>query len=440
MSVGVSILNHKGFSLIEACLALIVIGLVALPVIHNYNVDQEKKKIGKTDQRNIEISYALGQFYNEFDRYPCPADLTLGPNDPSYGLEVCPGAPGSIPASQPATGKCTSGICRSYADGSTTETILYGGVPFRNLKLPVDVTLDSWSRKISYVVTERIANTNVVNANPPPSANGRAISYKKHEIVAGVEQTETSEYESQIFLISHGEDGTGGYTADGKLSSSPVIDLSTGEMVSPCNSQTSQAGLDTENCDNDGMFWKTEYGAKARGARHYDDIVLSIQLPPTYIWNPTEVDPQNAYASFNIGIGTTEVGVTLDDNGDVVREAPSPAYPLGKPVLYDTDGDNVTDITLDVVGTIRADEAKSDQLCSKDGSTCFNPADIGGSTLGIDCSSGSSATNANGAMVGIAGGSATCSTVLGPVASGGCAGGERITGFINGVAQCATVP
>ena len=62
-----------------------------------------------------DVSGAIASFNGTNKRLPCPADPTLPPTDPNFGLEVCP--PGSV-----TVGSCTggtTGVAVRDADGFT---------------------------------------------------------------------------------------------------------------------------------------------------------------------------------------------------------------------------------------------------------------------------------------------------------------------------------
>jgi prepilin-type N-terminal cleavage/methylation domain-containing protein len=77
----------RGFTLLELSIVLIITGILTIPLIRLYTdyLQQEKIDLTKSNLDHISRIVALSSPL----RYPCPADRSLIPSDPNYGLDVC---------------------------------------------------------------------------------------------------------------------------------------------------------------------------------------------------------------------------------------------------------------------------------------------------------------------------------------------------------------
>ena len=383
-------MNNKGFSLIELALAMIVIGVLATPFLQEYNL-YSKRRISDQTQVSMGVAgivpQAMADFVNANDRYPCPADLSLAEDDPNHGQENCP------PAGAPAPGTCTAGggICRTTgrdADGiGGPDPVLIGGVPYATLNIPASASLDGWKRKITYVVSERMADGSVA-----PFDNTQGVIDIREQDGDDLSPTLVPGFGSQTYLlVSHGENGVGAFTTSGKL-------------VAPCPANGAN-GRDWENCDNDSRFETPGMSNAAvpqglrslrEGPGYNDDEILYSVFGLKGLWsysaNPDNIHNEN----------TGYVGINQPDPTE----------------------------QLDVIGNIKAETVHAQSYCD-DAGNCFQPGIIGGA--GVTCGSE--------AMTGLANSNSICDLHLPANAiSGSCPSGEYAIGIIGGVIQCAPPP
>lgn len=212
--------NHEkqgGFSLIETCFGLLVIGFLLVAGIYLYQLHSTYKRIQVTEHNTKIVQTALQDFIHKNGRLPCPASNTAPLDSPEFGMEV-------------------ADICTGDHDGVTrdsTSRVMIGAVPVRSLNISDTMIVDGWRQRFIYAVTEDFAldgadmggtegkiSVTDVNGNSLSSAAGKAI----------------------FALLSPGQDQRGAYDMDGNL-------------MKPCEAETTGG----ENCNGDAKFVDSVY-------------------------------------------------------------------------------------------------------------------------------------------------------------------------------------
>ena len=327
-----SIKTHlrSGFSLIELAIVITLIGLVSAPLLHRYQVYQSQEKIDNTTISMGAVNNALGEFFIEYGRYPCPSDRAIPFGAPNHGEERCAQATGL------GANSCTTntGLCNVSAAGGAAVHI--GGIPYVTLNIPYSESIDGYRNNLTYVVSAEFDN--VARARAPNRLG--AITVDRVDVPpSGVESTTT---ETGVFYLlrSAGINGNGSFGVNGGAPKA-------------CGN-----GLDRENCDLDPIFLDRDM---SEGTQDYDDRIMAVNWAPASIW--AYADTPGAIYNTNtgaVGIGTTTPGV----NGTTVDP----------------------NIRLDVDGDVRAREFRSTQYCDSTGADCFETRTIAGS--GIQCPNG----------------------------------------------------
>lgn len=376
-----AIRKEQGFTLVDVAIALMVIGLLVAPLAHTYNL--HKKEIGR---ENTLLSIndtrgAIDQFYFNNDRYPCPADPTLNTTNANYGLEDCTGTNPNITVAPVGAGN-----------------VFIGAVPFQTLNLNTEQTLDAWSNKVNYAVTQAMTV-------PQPWAPGTAglITIQKLNTLVANNQCNVPPVPATVTnvhfaLYSAGSSRNGAFNAEGQQA-----------VACPAAGST----LDEENCNNDAVFTHPEcIAGEVAGANFYDDLFLmdndTITNTPTKMWD-TGTDPED------VGFGTgSYLGLNNPD-------------PQGE---------------LDVIGNIRAEsdptdptklgQAQASDYCDPTGTDCFQATLITGNDPSMQC-------NNNNGMYGIGSSAAKCSDMLPSMTAQGCPSGQYISEITaGGTIVCAT--
>lgn len=324
--------KESGFSLIEVSIALVIIGLIMVPMFMQYRIDIASEQQIKTTNRMANIQAAVNQsLFAGAGAYPCPASLIIGEGDPDHGV------PFTNCADFNAIRLCTApewddddGICKTSA--TQTDAVLIGAVPFNTLSLSPKDTLDTWGNKILYAVTYEQTNPATFNSN-----TGRIVTwaYADHDNNTAtdpvMQNISSATNPIDFILLSHGEGGAGAYSSNGQL-------------ISSC--PTLATAAESMNCDMDNTFLLEDNGLTNRigsrslgtNTRYYDDLTRTQDNPIQEVWFPHPLNTDHVMTL------STRVGVGVD----------TPQY------------------TLDVGGEIQANGAlKSDRLCTADYTNCF---------------------------------------------------------------------
>lgn len=329
-------MTQKGFSLIEVSIALIIIGLLAAPFISEYEVWVYRQNKENTEGALKNVATALADYVALNDRLPCPARLDLAYGAEDHGKEAAiVGTTGCNAGDLPAVNTCEDGICRTNTDTTGGENVVIGAVPYATLGLKYDEGLDNWKRKLTYVVTEDLANGSL--ADYDPALGGIILQSQQGVGVAGLNNNQP------YLLISHGATGAGAYSVSGVL-------------ADVCPDPLPVAIMELENCDNDGTFVVALKGDGQRndnfGPAFNDDLIRFEPLSSGSEW----LLKANAVDMENKGLG--KVGIK-------------------KP-------DPTTGAPLQVGGEIRVTgQINADRWCHPQGYPCFFARIIGGS--GEDC-------------------------------------------------------
>lgn len=231
------VVHHKmsGFSLIEAVLSIMIMGIMFAAILAFLKPLQQNEPLYATKERFARIEYALETYIQANGELPCPASLTSDPQSLAYGVATdCTVAP--------AAGVFTANDGRVTPE--QTENIRIGAIPFRSLNLSAQYGVDGWGNRFIYAVTERLTQDDLFDNNHGgikinDSASGNMLSTEGTALYA---------------VISTGNDGKGAYNAQGGLKGGGC----------------SGSGIDLENCDMDATFVTTE---RSSGTVYYDDLI-----------------------------------------------------------------------------------------------------------------------------------------------------------------------
>lgn len=435
-----SLSNARGFSLIELSIALLVLGLIAVPLMQMYKVYRYQKALDDTWANNTIVQTALGDFYMKNGYYPRPSNRRWAQSNVNYGR--------SYTGALPAAGSCIAGngLCVGLGSAFQADTVtaianpdvLIGGVPFADLAIPPENALDGWGRKLVYVVTENQTipgsfnrNTGTINMNTFNVAHYKAGTVASPGSYVPADSADPAIPPSiprlytnfHILILSLGEDGAGAYNQNGNL-------------YAAC----AGGRADSENCDNDGTFFnpihadlgndQTAGAGKRNGAYHYDDLMVEISDVPTGIWSYSRNNPNDVVTFKRVAIGSADQGIELNDDGTPVSGSSS----FDDSIVLDVGG---YDPVLKPSGGIMATTiAGASQICDVKGENCFLPEALGGDDTSNHISCGDKDANGNALpMTGVALGSGLCDLEL-PATPITCPVGQQGYGFSGGTLQC----
>lgn len=330
--------NESGFTLIDISIALIILSIIAVPFIWQYNLDQ-KKRITKYGDRKIgAVSKSIQGYISANGRYPFPADPTLTVADAGHGREI---AVGAIPGDGLCTGVGGTGVCAAIGENTVAGTgtvgrVITGSVPYVALGISPEDAVDYWGSTFTYAVSFDVANATIINNG----ATGRPYTYEDLGAITIIKDAPSPPVNNiQAVLIAHGVNRHGSYI------------LATGDEWA-CEA----AKLDTENCDRDAAFLQSGLFGNAGNANDYDDDVR---------------------VNFSLSEGVSWSRLGMSSNIRLMAQDRPERVGLGT---------QDPDERLHVIGNVAVDKSQSMQMCDEDGNDCF-PADVIGGG-GIDCPSG----------------------------------------------------
>jgi len=240
-------MRPQGFTLVEMSVVLVIAGLVLAAVMTAGTAQIAQTRIITTKSKEEAVRTALITFIARNNRLPCPAVPTLEPDDDGYG--VAADSPG-----------CTN--VPSYGAGAD---IVYTGVlPWSSLGLSSESASDGYYNRFTYMVSGTATETNsitvsglagniTIHTDTPALPGSPAAGNQSNECANGLTVNPCA---AAAAIISHGANGNGAYTTEGKR-----IDLPGGNAES-------------ENTDGDTALVIKDFVTDSN--EPYDDIVLAM--------------------------------------------------------------------------------------------------------------------------------------------------------------------
>jgi len=237
--------KNKGFTLIEMTVVLVIASIIiALGLSLAKPFFAEKQKQRTVDAVKT-IEQAMADYFAKYGNYPCPAPLTTQRNDAADGRATdCNVA--AIPA----------GVYE--VDGRNAMPVRIGTIPYRDLEIPVDATIDAQLNRLTYAVS--VPSVIAYDDSSDPAMNTGAIDIVDGSGNSLLDIPGTAHF----FYFSHGRDGKGAFTEAGV----------------PYGTACGAAGssIDSENCDfadpatADATFAALRIEQLGTGATYYDDV------------------------------------------------------------------------------------------------------------------------------------------------------------------------
>lgn len=336
--------SKSGFTLIEFMFVLLLSGVVVGATLSLFDQFREQKRIEENIDAVARLNGAIQSYFIKFGHYPCPAALTEIPGDVNFG------------SATDCYDSSATGVVRStrFMDTDfdsvpdTNVAIRWGSVPFRTLTINQPPTgrivrfsesdsYDPYNRRYSYIVTEKQATLDY--------QEGGGALYVEDEHGRYITDNE------DFILVSHGPDGIGAYTPGG------IVER-------PCGSEP---GKDEENCNGDYKFIQAPIYL-SEGTSHFDDSLTFMTWFPYYLWQQSDVDPQDIHNknTGNVGIGTKSPQAKLH-----IEDGNFSAF------FWPDWGDPTTK-----VGSVGAEN-----LCDPTKTSCFSPG-LFGTGSKAECGSG----------------------------------------------------
>ena len=206
--------TKSAFSIIELSVVLAIVAIIISGAVTVSTSALKNAKIKVTKERMVVIQKALETFVHTYKRLPCPANLALTSADPNHGNSICTSTSG------------TSIGSKSSADVSAS-TMRYGAVPVRSLGLNIELMVDGFGNKFSYIIpadnsTKSVSNTTLANS-PNTGFEGSYFGdvTADNTNIPNVRETLSANSPGTIMngkvayvLISHGPNGLGAVNAN----------------------------------------------------------------------------------------------------------------------------------------------------------------------------------------------------------------------------------
>ncbi len=287
--------NQSGFTLVEASIALAIVGVMAAAIISLYHQHRVQKDWDTTEE-NVEIVLnEVGNFRSVFGRYPCPASRTAVPGDLNYGLEDC---------TVGVAGACAGGIC-TYDSAIPGETVTLGTLPFKTLNLQESEAQDGYLGRLTYAVT------NSLTSNTTFDITGGGIGIVGKDNLSIITPSDRGHFA----VISHGPNRFGGYTKAG-IESIPCANGSLTEQEN-CDGDATFLSGDTENTHDDRISFFSSTQATEwqiteadRTAIHLKSFTNSVAIGANVT---NDLDGEDQLTLRNMG-GDPESGTVQSDN------------------------------------------------------------------------------------------------------------------------------
>ncbi len=245
--------------MIETAIVVLIGGLLLASTSTLLLTYVKKVQLSTTEKRLGAIDEALQIFLNFNGRYPCPAIINAAVDSPDFGVEKF------------AASSCDT---TPQIPGRDGRPVRVGGVPVRTLNLPDEFGMDAWGGRLTYAVTENLAEDGTYNRTEGAISVVDSTDPADPAVDSVVQPPGSAHY----VIVSHGANNSGATSAEGG-----------GAM--PCTT----GNLEEENCDGDDTFRTTLLLGTAQNAMLYDDLVSVRAM--TAFGNQV---PEGAVMAFNL--------------------------------------------------------------------------------------------------------------------------------------------
>ena len=201
--------RHRGFSLVELSVVIVIIGMILGMVVSSFSAFVKNSAQAATREKQVAIKDTLISYLRANGRLPCP---DIGPRM-STGISTT-SKPDGIENRTGDTATVTDTVTNCT---STVATIAVGVVPYATLGLPRETVVDAWGNYFTYVVSNNQTPVPValLLSNPPrdwvKSATFRTGNLGDIEVLDDF----SSSLNAVALLISHGPNGAGAWTTKG---------------------------------------------------------------------------------------------------------------------------------------------------------------------------------------------------------------------------------
>jgi prepilin-type N-terminal cleavage/methylation domain-containing protein len=295
-------LKHKGFTLVEMAVVLVIISLILGTVLGLGNAQIQASKINSTKQKQLAIKLALISFISRNNRLPCPAVATIAKGATGYGVEAPTGCTGTN-----LSGAVATGIVPWSTLGVTDENASDGYYNRFSYLVAVDATKTTEQTIVGLkgAISTHIASPAVPRSAPTGNqSNDCQVGTSLYNPCAAV-----------VVILSHGVNGNGAYNENGVRKALP-----TGED-------------EAENTNDDSKFVVKENSDNQDNP--YDDIVLPLSTTDLLTPLTTNGSIKDVSASINEDVTNIKNAIIANAVAYRVNTSGNYSYPIANtlPVL-----------------------------------------------------------------------------------------------------------
>ena len=349
--------SESGLTLVQVAIALIVVGILMVPMIQMYNINKIERQFRENNKKLDDIAIALNKFAQQNKSYPLPAVPTLASGTANYGQ---PAAANSSSCSGVLSNgiRCVAGAIPNTA---TSSEVLVGSVPFQALGLKEEESYDMYGSKITYAVTRELTNSSTFNnthgAIGLRNQNGQPLNGG-----GDFNSRDASGSNRVLFVvISHGADRKGAYDKNGALSSCNIA----GQDQDNCNRTTMTGQFrgrqKTDTNDSTVLINELSKGfALGTGANYFDDSIAFRTTANDEFWaglrdNSNPATEEGAFSSAPVwtAILSPKASYTVDEKPKATLDV-SGAVQVGKTMTQ-----TICDQTTDASGTVKCFRMKN---------------------------------------------------------------------------------
>lgn len=306
----------SGYTLIELAIVMIVIGVLFVPAIAIYSLYMKEQRFRETSSALSNAYGAVGTFRSLYGRYPCPADPTIAPGQPGYGLEDC--------TLTPVVGNNAA---------LANPNVLIGALPYRQMNMAEADSIDGYGNRLTYAVTQALTDPGTF------SVTLGGISVVDPDGNSAVQPPDTAHF----VVLTHNE------RADGALTRF-------GTVVGVCPAPPSP---ENENCNGDATFVSSPLRAD------FDDMVAYMSDRSIDPWRYSTADQNDIRLRDLTGMA---LGVPVG-----VPPPVSATVDVEEKFMGD-DGAQLFVEKSDLPDTGRV---MSDRICDENATNCFDPGLVG---------------------------------------------------------------
>lgn len=425
--------TRSGYTLVEMAIALLIIGFFLAGAIQIYAQYRNSQITEKTQTSISRAATAIFEFKNANGRFPCPSPIKEGRNSPNYGHETDCSDPNIGTASVVNPGECLNGtigpnnydgICIEASNRSISGVnprVRMGAIPFRELQIDEEDTMDGYGSRLVYVVTEDMA----VASTFKDSRAGIELRDGNGTVLSGGDQSVA------FMVISPGPNMNGAVSREG--------------TVKACDNAANM--LDAENCRDFTTTTNTQavyaMDLTSSGTNQFDDVVEYFVPSEAEMWRRQTPTSENIVdlSEKNVGVGTitpTETSQALSIKQSTVNNTTSITDTRNLAATNTLGGNNQSGALRvgKYSGGAHSGKVLANNYCTKNGTLCFSTERITAAydgnpttgTQGMGCPSGQY-------MIGIGSGRAICAPIR-----IFCSSGQAITGFDGNGAPICTTP